>query len=305
MFKYWIYKFGQFCVRRLSIRWAYRIACMISDLHYLFSWRDRRAVRKNLKTILGTGQNIEPLVREVFRNFGKYLVEFFRMEWEASQEFIQQNVRLVNIERIDEALRRRKGIIILTAHIGNWELGGVVLSTLGYPSLAITLPHKERPVNDLFNAQREVRGVQVVSISQAIRKCLEHLKANKLVAVLADRDFTASGERMSFLGRMAFIPKGAAVFAARTGAAILPIFFVRGEDNTFTLIVEEPIYASEVANGEDNEEVIRKVMQEYTAVIERKIHEYPTQWMMFREFWEKMEPIGRTRSRLVNERSSA
>jgi len=286
MFKFWVYKFGQFCVRHLPIKTAYAIATFMSDLHYLFSFRDRRAVRNNLTTILGDKINIEPQVREVFRNFGKYLVEFFRMDWEANKEFIKNNVRVLNQERLDKALTRGKGVIILTAHIGNWEFGGVVLSKLGYPSLAIALPHKERPVNDLFNNQREINGMTIVPVSQSVKKCLQTLKANRLISLLSDRDFTANGEVLPFLGREALIPRGAAVFASRTGATILPSFLTRDANDKFTLTIEEPIYIDSIAD-EDNEEAILKIMKQYAAVIERKVRENPTQWMMFREFWLK------------------
>lgn len=302
MFKYLAYKFGQFCVRRLPIRVAYGIAVFLSDLHFLFSFRDRRAVYNNLQTILGPDKDISGMARKVFRNFGKYLVEFFRMEAEATQAFVDKNVEFINRHRLDEALQQGRGAIILTAHIGNWELGGVVLGVLGYPLLGIALPHRERPVNDLFNAQREARGLQVVPISQAVRKCFEALRANKVIAVLADRDFTANGERMKFLGKEAFIPKGAAIFACRTGAPILPAFLTRHEDDSFTMEIKEPIYAPVEKDFENEEGRIRHVMRQYTDVIEDMIRQDPTQWLMFREFWERTEPLGLMRRPFLRKR---
>ena len=287
MFKYYLYKFGQFCVNRLSLRTAYRIAMLLSDLHYLWSPRDCRAVHHNLQAIAHNSDNLHKRSREVFRNFGKYLVEFFRMSQEVNQDFIKQHVKVSNLDRLEQVLQRGKGGIILTAHIGNWELGGVILSTLGYPSMAIALPHKERPVNDLFNRQRESRGMLIVQINQAVRRCLETLRDNKLVAVLADRDFTASGEVINFLGRDTLIPKGAAIFAAKTGAGIIPTFLVREGEDQFHLFLEEPIYPPQECEGEVTLEVLVPIIKKYAAVIEEKVRQYPTQWLMFREFWVK------------------
>lgn len=284
MFKYYLYRFAHFLVNCLSLKTAYKLGIILSDIQYIFSFRDRRAVRNNLKRILPPGADLEPATREVFRNFGKYLVEFLTMERLVNKDFIASHFTTENTERIAEALKHGKGAIILTAHIGNWELGAVALSVLGYPFMAVALPHKERPVNDLFNHQREVHGITVIPTNGAIRKCVEHLKGNNIVAIVGDRDFTVKGgELMDFFGAKALIPKGAATFAKKTGAPILPTFLVRQPDNTFHLSVAEPIFAPG-DNGISEEEAIKRIMRRYLGVIEEAIRRHPTQWLLFREF---------------------
>lgn len=284
MFKYYLYKFGQFCVTRLPLKAAYRIAVFISDWHYRLSFRDRRSVRNNLKIILSSHDRLPGQTREVFRNFGKYLVDFFRMARRLDLEFIKSNVKIKNIEYLECILKEGNGGIVLTAHIGNWELGGMILCLLGYPIVGIALPHKERSVNNLFNRQREAKGMMIVQTYEAMRKCVDIIKSNKLVGLLADRDFSQNGEIMDFLGKKAFIPKGPAIFSRKTGCPIVPVFLIRDPDNTFTMTFEEPIYPPK-----DNEETERlsifSTMRAYTDIIERKIKEHPTQWLMFREFW--------------------
>ena len=287
MLRFYIYKFGQFCVHRLPLFIAYRIATVLSDLHYFFSFRDRRSVKNNLKMILPSEENISPLAREVFRNFGKYLVDFFRMQKTLNEDYIKHFVKIKNIERFEEALKKKKGGVMLTAHIGNWELGAAVLSLLGYPVMAVALPHKERPVNDLFNDQRQRWGITIIPTTGALRKCLESLKEGNLIALLADRDFNSTGIEMDFLNKKAMIPKGAAVFSAKTGAPIIPLFFIRNEDDSFTLEFEEWIDPPQIQEDVVPEEVCLDIMKKYTAVIEKKILQYPTQWLMFRKFWIK------------------
>ncbi|MFA5088392.1 MAG: hypothetical protein WC552_05095, partial [Candidatus Omnitrophota bacterium] len=203
MFKFLVYKFGNFMVNRLPLPIAYRIALFISDLHYYFSFRDRRAVKNNLRIILGSEENLSVAAKEVFRNFGRYLVEFFRIAQDLNQQYIDRSVKIENLDVLKRVLSEGKGGIMVTAHICNWELGGGILSVLGYPLMAIALPHKEQPVNDLFNSQREVKGITVVPMNVSVRKSIETLKNNKLVALVADRDFTMSGEVMDFLGKKA------------------------------------------------------------------------------------------------------
>lgn len=285
MFKYCMYKFAHFLVNRLPLQTSYQLGIILSDLHYIFSFRDRRAVCGNLKRIMPGVKNVQGMTREVFRNFGKYLVEFLRMEQMVDKDFIASKIKIENSERVDQALKAGKGGIVVTAHIGNWELGAVLLSVLGYPLMAVALPHKERPVNDLFNHQREFKGITVVPTHNAIRKCMEHLKGNKIIAIVADRDFTVKGgELMNFFGVKALIPKGAAMFSQKTGAPILPTFLIREPDDTFRLSILEPMFPPAEEEGISEEEAVREIMRRYLAVIEAQIRRYPTQWLLFREF---------------------
>jgi Kdo2-lipid IVA lauroyltransferase/acyltransferase len=284
MFKYILYKIGLFLLRHLPSKVSYCLATFVSDLQYCFSFRDRRAVRKNLKSILPSSDKISFLTRDVFRNFGRYLIEFFQMKEIADQTFIKNNVHIFGIERLDRVLGEGKGGIIVTGHIGNWELGGVLLSVLGYPLMAIALPHKERPVNDLFNSQREAKGVAVVPPNGALRRCIEQLRDNKLVALVADRDFSHGGIAMDFLGKKMLVPKGPAMFSLKTGAPIIPMFFIRNDDRTFNMLCGEPIYPPKQNMGKAEDKIVLDLMRRYLPVMEEIIRQYPSQWLLFREF---------------------
>lgn len=284
MFKYCLYRFGLFLLKRLPFRVSYRLAALLSDAQYALSFRDRNAVKNNLKKILPAGQNVSVVARKVFRNFGRYLIEFFQMKEMVDERFITDKVRVQGINFLDDVLAKGKGGIVITAHIGNWELGAVVINALGYPLMAVALPHKERPVNDLFNHQREAKGIVVVPTNMALRRCMEQLKDNKLVALVADRDFSSHGIVMDFLGHKALIPKGAAVLSWKTGAPIVPTFLIRNRDGTFTLSCHEPLDPPAEDSSLGRDEVILGIMRRYMSVIEEKIRAYPSQWLLFREF---------------------
>lgn len=284
MFKYLLYILGRLILKFVPLESCYKIVVFFSDLQYRWSPRDRKAVTQNLQSILKTKDDVSDKTREVFRNFGRYLTEFFKDNF-ITKEYIQKHVKVKNLERIDDTLKNGKGAIIVTAHIGNWELGGVILGELGYPSVAIALPHKERPVNDLFNSQRAKKGVTVVQPNVAVRRLIEALHKNKLVALVADRDFGHNGEILPFLGKNVLIPKGAAMFSLKTGAPIIPIFLIRKDENFFELNVEAPIYPSRIYKGEVAHEAVINLIKEYLKVIEDKIYQYPTQWLMFRRYW--------------------
>jgi len=284
MVKYFFYKIGQFFVSLLPLKAAYRIAVFLSDIQYFCSPRDRMAVQDNLRVISDHDSAVKPMAREVFRNFGKYLVEFFRVET-FTYEFITRHVTIKNREILDEALKRGKGVIIMTAHIGNWELGGLVLGLIGYPLTAVALPHRERPVNELFNRQRAAGGVTVVSANLAIRKCISTLKGNGIVALLADRDFSATGDVMKFFGKDTLIPRGAAMFCYHTRSAVIPMFLTRTADAHFNIEIHQPLDISEDDFLMEEKMFREFFMKKQVAVLEKQIRRDPTQWMMFRRFW--------------------
>jgi KDO2-lipid IV(A) lauroyltransferase len=283
MFFYVLYRLGQFIALSLPLKMAYGFAVFCSDAHYLFARQDRLAVRDNLRVIFPQKQDREicRIRLSMYRNFAKYLVDFFRFP-KIDKSYIEKKLRIENRHFLDQAAAARKGVIMLTAHIGNWELGGVALSLLGYPLSAVALPHKNKRVNDFFIRQRESKGLMVITLGRAARQCLEALKQNKFLALVGDRDFGENGVRIDFFGKPALFPRGPAAFALKTGAIILPGFMARNPDGNFTLRIEKPL---EFRISGDPEKDTREIVFSYKAIFEKYIREYADQWYMFRRFW--------------------
>jgi len=225
-------------------------------------------------------------VRAVFRNFGKNLLEFFTMSRRLRPGFIQSNVHIKNIEYFNEILQKGNGGILVTAHLGNWEMGGAVLPALGLPLSVVALAHKDPRVNALFNAQREASGTMVIQADVAVRHVVEHLRRNRLIAILADRDFGNRGIMMDFLGRKTMIPKGAAFFSMKTGVPIVPAFFLRKGDDHFEVNVYPPIEPPHLPDGKITQEAMREYIQKYLTIFENEFRKNPSQWLLFREFWQ-------------------
>ena len=213
------------------------------------------------------------------------MLEFFRMEQTLTEEYLKNNVKVENIHFFHDVLKQGKGAIVLTAHIGNWELGAAIMARLGFPLVVIALPHIYKPVNDFFNRQREVHGIKIVPTNIMVRRCIENLQANEFVAIAADRDFGSSGQIVNFLGRKTLLPKGAAIFSEKIGSPIIPVFLIRSADNQFTLKVKAPLYPPENKENLTKDEMTLKIMNQYIPFLEDIIREYPTQWTIFREFF--------------------
>lgn len=290
MLNYYFYRIGQFIALATPLKIAYAIAIFIADLQYYCAFRDRKAVKSNLKVIFPdkSPKEISNISRKTFENFGKYLVDFFRFQ-KLNQGYIKKNIKIEDIHYFNQALARQKGVVVLTAHLGNWELGGVVVALSGYPFWVVALEHKNKKVNDFFNFQRQSKGINVIPFGKAARQCLSLLKQNKMVALVGDRDFSESGMVLDFFGRKTLFPLGPAAFAVKTGAIIVPGFMFRNKDDSFTLKIEESIeYRPEnnsAGNKEDSEKAMRLVMEKYIKIFEDYIKKYPDQWYMFRRFW--------------------
>ena len=290
MLQYFLYHIVIRIIHFLGRKRAYVFARYCSDFHFYFSVKDRNAVIKNLQHILKTREDVRLSAREVFRNFGKYLVDFFLMYKIVDDQFIKEQLIVAGYQHLTSALAKGKGVVILTAHLGNWEMGAAVLNKLGHTLTAIALPHKDSRVNEIFNRQRINHGVTVVPTSVAVRGCVGALRENKCVAVLGDRDFGSFGAPMQFFGRPTLIPKGAAFFARITGAAIVPIFLIPGKDEKYTLTFEEAIFPPD-KKSKDPEDIELDLMKECTGVIENNVRKNPLQWLMFREFGIEYEDL--------------
>ena len=281
-----LYRIGRFMSLRCPLRLSYRIAVILADLHYMFYCKERRAVMENLRVIFNRPPNssdkdLKRITRDVFRNFARYLVDFLRFS-RIDLDYIKKFVVLKGLDNLETSLKRGKGVILLSAHLGNWELGGYVLGKLGYPMNAVVLSHKNEKVNRFFIDQRGIGNFKSIEIGASLRGCYKTLKSNELLALLGDRNFSNTGVMMDFFNKPALMPKGPSALSARTGAAIVPTYFIRENDDSFTMIFEEPIYpAADVDEKADGHGLMRR----YLTSIENMIRRYPGQWYVFREFW--------------------
>ncbi|MFH1678749.1 MAG: lysophospholipid acyltransferase family protein, partial [Candidatus Omnitrophota bacterium] len=276
MIYYLIYKLGEFIAINLPLKLAYKVAILISDLRYLIAAEDRKNVAANLKVIFPNKSlaEIKSIRLSMFRNFAKYLMDFFRFSLLNKENIKNSQFGLVNQHFIDEALAKGKGVIILSAHIGNWEIGGVGLALLGYSIGAVALPHRHKSVDNFFNSQRQNKGLVVMPLGKAARSCLQLLRENKIIALAGDRLFNSNGRLTDFFGMPTYLPEGPAAFSLKTGAVIVPGFVVRDKNNISNLIFEKPI---EYRSSGDKERDLMQILNKYKTIIEDYIRRYPEQ----------------------------
>jgi len=252
-----------------------RLADALADRYWRGRASDCLAVRENLSAALGSQIDADsPLVRDVFRNFARYLEEFLR-----APRLSGARLTVEGTEALTALLQAHPGCVVLSAHVGNWELGGILIRRLGFPFSAVFLPHQHSGVNRVFDEQRLRCGVGVIPLGVgATPKCLAWLRAGKPLGVMGDREFGSNGVRVSLFGRSATLPRGPAMLSLRTGAPAIPIFLIREGPWRFRFHTQPPIWPSSVS-GADR---IRTLTQQYALAIERVVRLAPTQWLLFR-----------------------
>lgn len=278
-----LYKIGEFIALALPIRISYKFACLVSEVKYFFSFREKREMIENLKAVL-PGEDVKTLKKysgKIFANFSKYLVDFLRFK-KLDLSYIKEHVPVTGINYVDEALKKGKGAILLSAHIGSWELGGAVMGILGYPINAFALDHKNRLVNDFFIRQRRVNNEKIISTAFGVRKCLNALSNNELVAIVGDKNYVNYGVVAEFFGKNTLLPKGPAVFSLKTGAVIVPAYLLRTGDDNFELVFEKPI---EYSPSGDFDNDVKALTERCAKSLENCIRRFPTQWYCFERFW--------------------
>ncbi len=287
--KYYWLKFAELISRLFPRRMSYGLARRLADLYLLFDKRGRESVIANLSQIqASSGVALSPralhsLARENFLNFAKYLVDFFKF-LRIDRRHMGRIVHFGNVPAVvDGLLQHGKGIIFMSAHLGNWELGAAALAALGYKINAVALWVPDEKLNGLYQHYRTSRNINPIPFGRAARECIAALRRNEIIAVVGDRDFTTSVQTVEFFGRPARLPEGPAKLALATGAPLLPIFMIRLRDDTFAYIMDEPIWADKKRHTVDD------VMQQIAMALEHAIRQHSEQWFLFHNLWDLEE----------------
>jgi lauroyl/myristoyl acyltransferase len=284
--KYLQLKFAELLSRLFPRQVGYGVARRIADSCFLLDRRGRECVISNLQRIHRhsgvtlSHRALRVLARENFLNFAKYVVDFFHFLHLKPERMN----RLINFgivpQLLDELLAKGKGIIVLSAHLGNWELGAAALAQRDYKFNAVALWQPDPKVNALYQSYRTQRQIHPIPFGRAARDCIAALRRNEIVALVGDRDFTASRETVEFFGEPARLPDGPAKLALATGAPILPVFMVRTPDDTFNYAVGEAIWADKRRDD------VAAIKRQIAVALERVISQHSEQWFLFHDLWD-------------------
>lgn len=247
------------------------------------------AVRSNLAVILAEPADSASVrskaVELIDAHFASW-IDFLHFASRPPQEAAELVDAVEGFENILEGRARGKGVLLLTAHLGNWEVGGLMLAEVKQPIHVVLVPDIYPAVERARRRVHERAGVNEIPIDSSFGPTLAVLRAlerNALVAMQGDRDFNNTGVAVPFFGRDAFFPRGPLRVAMATEAAVLPAFIVRVREGRYRAVVEKPLL---IERGADREAALRENLRRYVAILERYVRASPEQWYCFYPFWD-------------------
>jgi KDO2-lipid IV(A) lauroyltransferase len=250
--------------------------------YYVAPKQRKRAIRHIMQGMAVSEEDARLLCMDNFINIGKTFLEIMYMP-RLKPENLAKYIEIDHIDWFKAALAEGHGVVILTAHIGNWEWLSAALTFSGIPLTAIIKRQPNDQHTVLLNEFREMVGVEVFSRGTTeLVAAAKSLKKGKALGFLADQDAGPSGAFIEFLNKPASTPLGPAVFAKRFNSPIVPSFIVRKKDGTHKVIIHKPLYYE---NTGDEDAALYDITVQMTKLIESTIREYPDQWLWFQKRW--------------------
>jgi len=286
---YVLTKMGIRGILLLSDHAAVVLGSWLGSAGYWLLRKYRLRTLRNLRLAFGDELNERQrreVALEVFRNCGRSMAEFvLQRRWRKAD--LERRVRFLGAEACLRTLDEGRGILVVVAHFGNWELAAAAtVQCLGIPLGAVARELSNRGLDRVLNQSRAASGVQVFLRGRGVRPMVKHLKAGKPLAVLVDQDtHKGHGIFVPFFGRPALTQRGPGLLAWRQNVPIVPIAMVRNPDGfTHTLHIEEAIKAPQ---GAERDEAVEFLVRSYTGVFERHIRRFPSQWMWMHDRWRR------------------
>ena len=270
---------------RAAARW---LGACIGAAVYRLLGRLRRVGRMNLAMALPELSEAarERILRRAYRHLGWQMAEFCRMH-RYGPEDASRFIRYEGLNNLTSALARGRGVLVLTGHLGAWELSSFYHSLMGHP-MDMVIRRLDNPLVDSYvNGIRCLHGNRVLHKDDFARGLIEAMRAGRTVGVLMDTNMTPpQGVFVPFFGKLACTGSGVARIARKTGAAIVPGFLLWEEaEKEYVLRFGEEIQLA-VEGAPDAVADTAKM----TAVLESYIRDYPEQWLWMHRRWKTRPP---------------
>jgi len=214
---------------------------------------------------------------------GRNAIEFLRLP-SLTKDNMDAYIKWSGLEHLDNALKLNKGVFVLTAHLGNWDLVASGYSLKGYQVNLITKHLKIEFLNRFWMESRAQKNITQLYREGSIKEIINALKRNELMGFILDQHtHSADGVLVDFFGRPCWTTPGLAVLAQRLKAPVVPSFIIRQPNGTHQVFIEPAIPFVEKTT---QEETIRYNTQAYTNCLERYIRQYPDQWIWMHRRWK-------------------
>jgi KDO2-lipid IV(A) lauroyltransferase len=250
---------------------------MLGNLLYHLAAPQRRIVRRNLQFshVESSPQQLQSLSKRIFRHFGITILELLQMTC-FSQEDLLRNLHIEGDDILIEALARQKGIVLITAHLGNYEMAAQsVPCLLGLQMASVAKKMRNVQLNRLIHNIRTRFGNRIIYKKGALPEMMQTLRQGAIVAILMDISRRFDGVEVNFFGRRASATPAAALLGLRCKSPIVPAFCHRNAKGKLIVQVEPPV---EIQRTKDLRADLQTNTQLITDRVERAVRNYPEQW---------------------------
>ncbi len=225
--------------------------------------------------------------RRCYAHLGAEAVALFRLAGMGRAQ-VRERTRVTGLGVVESAVRQGRGVIILSAHLGNWEIGGSALVARGFPLDVVVARQRNELFDRHLTRSRERLGFGIIPRNEGRRGVLAALKAGRLAGILGDQDARRAGVFVDFFGRPASTARGPAVLALRSDALIVTLFAVRlpGWKPRYHVHLE----ALEGTAATGRAARVAAITQAYTTRIEEYVRRYPDQYFWLHKRWKTPPP---------------
>ncbi|MFH1220744.1 MAG: lysophospholipid acyltransferase family protein [Candidatus Eisenbacteria bacterium] len=251
---------------------------------YLCLRKSRRIALVNLRLIYGRAapdKEIRRIARRAFINLGKFAYDVVNLNRVAPQG-LARIIEVTGLDNLDRALDRGKGVILLSGHVGNWELMAAYLSRAGYPLNVLATRLKDSRLDQLIAGLRRNVGIAVLERSGGLKAALRCLNRGEILGILIDQDTSVESVLVDFLGRPTKTAVGPVKLASRTGAAIVPLAMLMTDNGHYRIEVKEPL----VVSGQEASLV--NDVERCSKAVETFIRAEPSQWVWMHRRWKSV-----------------
>ncbi len=281
---YSIRVFG-FMMRILPVSLAIWIGKRIGMFAYYFDGKHKSLAYANLKFAFAhckSPKEIKQITKQLFKNYGRNLIELFRMPLLTPQKF-DQVLTVKGKENVIKGLEGGKGVIMLAMHFGSWELASFSCMMIGFPYKVFVKPQKKYSrLDDLLNSYRSCGGSVVLSRGSGTRDVIRSLKNNDVIGMVVDQG-GRDGVLVPFLGRKAAMSVGAIRMGLKLGIPICFSVIFRENGSRHKMIIHKSF---ELENTGNLDEDIASNLKKVTEVMESYVYKYPSEYMWFYKIWK-------------------
>jgi predicted LPLAT superfamily acyltransferase len=271
---------------------AYFVCGFVALWYVLFHTQSRGPLHQ-FRTRLGLNTGWYHLYRH-YLSFGCTLIDRYVFLLRGKDSFVNS---YIGEELIADAYAGGKGLILLGAHCGNWEIAGNLLSERrSFPISVVMADRDYENMKQIFERAHRKRRISVITTGgdplESTLKISEALRRGEVVSFLGDRTLDTQGDRITFFGKEARFPSGPFALAAVTGSPLIPFFALKVGVRHYRFYAPESIEIPRCTRDE-RPQAIRTAMERYVTLLEKTVREHPYQWYNYYYFWESGQESGK------------